>query len=211
VIDLDSGTSYDFQVFATNAGGAGPASVPLTQSTAAATGAAPAAAGGPAQVTGLTAMVVGDRSIELRWAPIAPGPDAYSVQYRTKGTSAWATYSTSASTPAVVDGLDCGSTYEFQVFAVTAGVAGSPSSLVGATTQERVPRWSDLIMSTDKAAEVDLARLQMLAFTTIAAVFTGLTLINTGTIPEIPTGELALVGVSNGVYLAAKAAGKSTR
>jgi hypothetical protein len=42
-------------------------------------------------------------------------------------------------------------------------------------------------------------------------VFTGLTLINTGTIPEIPTGELALVGVSNGVYLAAKAAGKSTK
>jgi hypothetical protein len=108
----------------------------------------------------------------------------------------------------VID-LDSGTSYDFQVFAVIAGIAGSPSSLAGATTQERTPQWSDLI--TDKAAEVDLARLQMLAFTTVAAVLTGLTLINTGTIPEIPTGELALVGVSNGVYLAAKAAGKSTK
>ena len=46
----------------------------------------------------------------------------------------------------------------------------------------------------------------MLVFTTLAAVFTALMLINTGEIPNIPIGELALVGVSNGVYLASKAA-----
>ena len=64
-------------------------------------------------------------------------------------------------------------------------------------------------MSGD-ATEVDLARLQMLVFTTIAAVFTALTLINTGAIPDIPVGELALVGVSNGVYLSSKVATKKS-
>lgn len=63
-------------------------------------------------------------------------------------------------------------------------------------------------MSGDPDNQIDLARLQMLAFTSIAALFTGLTLFNTGTIPDIPVGELALVGVSNGVYLAFKAAGR---
>ena len=63
-------------------------------------------------------------------------------------------------------------------------------------------------MSGDDNTQVDLARLQMLVFTSIAALFTALTLFNTGEIPDIPIGELALVGVSNGVYLASKVAGR---
>jgi hypothetical protein len=110
--------------------------------------------------------------------------------------------------PRTVAGLDGGIDYEFQVFAVTGGLAGAPSDVVVATTIVRKPRWSDLVMSEDSGTQVDLARLQMLVFTSIAAVFTGLTLFNTGAIPDIPVGELALVGVSNGVYLASKVAGK---
>jgi hypothetical protein len=87
-----------------------------------------------------------------------------------------------------------------------AGTPTSPSALVAATTPARTPRWSDLVMSGDTDTQVDLARLQMLVFTSIAALFTGLTLFNTGAIPDIPVGELALVGVSNGVYLASKVA-----
>ena len=64
----------------------------------------------------------------------------------------------------------------------------------------------DLVMSGDRNTEIDLTRVQMLVFTSIAAVFTLLTLINTGKIPDIPVGVLALVGLSNGVYIASKAA-----
>jgi hypothetical protein len=126
------------------------------------------------------------------------------VQYRPTGSLAWATYSASANTPTLVAGLKPGTNFTFQIFGVTGGVAGTPSTLVSATTPPRIPQWRDLVRSSD-GSEVDLARLQMLIFTSIAAVFTGLTLFNTGTIPDIPVGELALVGVSNGVYLASKA------
>ena len=205
VIDLGPATQYDFQVFAINPGGAGPACVPITRQTAA--GAA-AAVGGPGQVTGLQATAGERGPIELTWTTMAPAPDSYTVQYRKVGTLAWATYSTSASSPALVAGLDAGTQYELHVFAVAGGVSGSPSLVAGAKTRERTPRWSDLVMSGDDHLEVDPARVQMLVFTSIAAVFTGLTLINTGTIPEIPVGVLALVGVSNGVYLASKVAGR---
>jgi hypothetical protein len=159
-------------------------------------------------VTGVDARVLSAHAVELRWAEIAPQPDSFTVQYRKAGTLPWAKDTVEAVAPATVGGLDGGTDYEFQIFAVTAGVAGAPSAVMTATTDARTPVWSDLIMSGDDAAEVDLARLQMLVFTSIAALFTGLTLFNTGTIPDIPVGELALVGVSNGVYLASKAAGK---
>jgi hypothetical protein len=206
VAGLDVNTAYDFQVFAINAGGAGPTAVLLNVSTAAA--AAGAAAGAPGQVTGVDTRVLSDQAIELRWAALAPQPNSYTVRYRVAGTLAWATDSVAAVAPRTVAGLDGGIDYEFQVFAVTGGLAGAPSDVVVATTIVRRPRWSDLVMSEDSGTQVDLARLQMLVFTSIAAVFTGLTLFNTGAIPDIPVGELALVGVSNGVYLASKVAGK---
>ncbi|WP_158921078.1 fibronectin type III domain-containing protein [Acidisphaera sp. S103] len=202
VINLNPGWAYDFQVFAMNAGGAGPASVPLTAIQTHRD--APVAPGGPAQVTGLQATAQPDGRVELTWTAPAPGPDSYTVQYRPVGTLAWSTYSASASPPTLVTGLRSATNFAFQVFGVTGGVAGTPSTLVAATTFQRAPRWSDLVMNSDYT-EVDLARLQMLVFTSIAAVFTGLTLFNTGAIPDIPVGELALVGVSNGVYLASKA------
>jgi Fibronectin type III domain len=206
VTGLAVGTSFDFQVFAINAGGAGPTAMLLNVPTAAAAAGAPA--GTPGQVTGVTATVMSDRAIELRWAPLAPQPDSYSVQYRKAGTLPWATASTEAVMPATVGGLDSGREYEFQIFAVTGGNAGAPSGVVAAKTIARTPRWSDLVMSGDDNTQVDLARLQMLVFTSIAALFTALTLFNTGEIPDIPIGELALVGVSNGVYLASKVAGR---
>jgi len=210
VIGLQPSTPYEFQVFAINQGGPGSASVPLTKPTAARSAQAGGSAGGPSQVMGLQATAPKQGPIELGWATLVPAPDSYSVQYRKAGTLPWATYSTTASPPTLVAGLDSGTTYEFQVFAVAGGIAGSPSHLAVAKTPVRKPRLSDLVMSSDDNPEVDLARVQMLAFTSVAALFTGLTLFNTGTIPDIPVGELALVGVSNGVYLASKVAGRSS-
>ena len=54
--------------------------------------------------------------------------------------------------------------------------------------------------------EIDVARFQMLLFTLITAMFVLLSVLTTYAIPEIPTGFLTLMGISNGVYLGAKVA-----
>lgn len=74
------------------------------------------------------------------------------------------------------------------------------------------PRWSDLIFTettqTDGTVsrEIDVARFQMLLFTLITAAFVLMNVVTTYVIPEIPTGFLTLMGISNGVYLGAKVA-----
>jgi len=203
---LQPATSYDFQVYATNSAGAGPASLLVTQPTAAV--AAPGAAA-PGQVTGLAAKAQPNGTVILSWSALNPAPATYVVQYRETGTLAWATYSNTANSPITVSGLTSSTSIEFLVFAITGGVAGTPSTIVQVQTATRLPRWSDLVMSGDTDTEIDLTRVQMLLFTTIAAAFTGMTLLDTGEIPDIPLGVLALVGLSNGVYLASKAVGSN--
>jgi hypothetical protein len=206
VTGLAAATSYDFQIFAMNAGGAGPASLAVPATTLAA---APPGAVGPGQVTGLTAGANPEGTVSLQWAALNPAPSSYVVQYRPVGSLPWATYSNTANTPQIVLGLDAGTTVEFLVFAITGGVAGAPSTVVVATTASRMPQWSDLVMSGDGNVEIDLSRVQMLLFTSIAAAFTAMTLVNTGEIPDIPIGVLGLVGLTNGVYLASKTMGRS--
>jgi hypothetical protein len=76
----------------------------------------------------------------------------------------------------------------------------------------QTPRWSDLIVNESTnvdgsvTREIDVARFQMLLFTIITAVFVLLSVITTYVIPEIPTGFLTLMGISNGVYLGSKVA-----
>jgi hypothetical protein len=71
---------------------------------------------------------------------------------------------------------------------------------------EKMPQWSDLIVneSPDGVREVDVARVQMLLFTLISAIFVVVKVIAAYVIPEIPTGYLALMGISNGVYVGSK-------
>lgn len=202
VTGLTPNTGYEFQVFAVNAKGAGPASQPLQVSTAAA---AATPVGAPAQVTGLQAAAGPDPTSQmiLTWA-LLPRPNAYTVQYRSVGTLAWATASGTADTPYTVTGLDSNTAYEFRVFAVTGGLAGMPSDLVTFRTAVRTPQWSDLVVTGDGSNEIDVTRVQMLLFTLIAAVFVTLKLIDSSQVPEIPAGILTLIGISNGVYLTAK-------
>jgi len=76
----------------------------------------------------------------------------------------------------------------------------------------QVPRWSDLIVKQSvmddgtTTRELDVARFQMLLFTLITAAFVLMSVVTTYVIPEIPTGFVTLMGISNGVYLAAKVA-----
>ncbi|MGP0085301.1 MAG: hypothetical protein ACLP0B_17010 [Steroidobacteraceae bacterium] len=77
---------------------------------------------------------------------------------------------------------------------------------------KQTPRWSDLIVNEythvdgTVSREIDVARFQMLLFTLITAAFVLMNVVTTYVIPEIPTGFLTLMGISNGVYLGAKVA-----
>lgn len=203
VTGLTPNTGYEFQIFAVNSKGSGPASPSLPVHTAAAPAPVP---GAPGPIAALIAAAgpQPESQVHLTWPPPAPAPTSYTVQYRPTGTLAWATASSTATSPYDVTGLASGTTYEFQVFAVTAGVAGMPSPLTTHGTALRTPQWSDLVVTGNGTEEVDVTRVQMLLFTVIAAIFVTLKLVNGSQIPDIPPGILTLIGISNGVYLTAK-------
>ena len=79
----------------------------------------------------------------------------------------------------------------------------------------QIPRWSDLIVTESVKAdgtttrEIDVARFQMLLFTLITAAFVLMSVVTTYVIPEISTGFVTLMGISNGVYMGSKIAQRS--
>lgn len=209
VSGLTPGGCYDFEICAVNAGGVGQSALLLGVKLD--PGAAAAGVSRPAPLTGLAAKPVSETAITLSWALPASHPDAVKVQYRPAGTLLWFSGRSvgGSATQETVGDLDSGTEYEFQAVAVTAWVPGLPAETVTAATLPRLPKWADLVViEGENGVEIDLSRVQMLIFTSIAAAFTSLTLLQTGQIPDIPPGELALIGLSNGVYLASKAARK---
>jgi len=67
-----------------------------------------------------------------------------------------------------------------------------------------MPEWSDLIIPNRASREIDVTRLQMLAFTLITAAFVLIKVVVDYEIPTIPTNFLLLMGISNGVYVGGK-------
>jgi hypothetical protein len=63
------------------------------------------------------------------------------------------------------------------------------------------PEWADLIISDRSKQEIDVTRLQMLAFTLITAAFVMIKVVVDYEIPAIPANFLMLMGISNGVYV----------
>ncbi len=63
------------------------------------------------------------------------------------------------------------------------------------------PEWSDLVIPNRSTREIDVTRLQMLAFTLITAAFVLVKVIVDYEIPAIPPNFLVLMGISNGVYV----------
>lgn len=63
------------------------------------------------------------------------------------------------------------------------------------------PEWADLVIADRSSRQIDITRLQMLAFTLITAGFVLITVIVDYEIPEIPANFLLLMGMSNGVYV----------
>ena len=149
VTTLNNGTAYTFRVRARNAGGAGPASDPVT--------ATPGAAR-PAKPTGVAATA-GDRQVVLSWDAVA-GAMSWQVQ-RKAGTgpfTGWTTVpgSGAATTGHTVRNLTEGTEYTFEVRAGGAGGFGAPSDPVKATPY-RSPAKPAGVTATPGDARVTLA------------------------------------------------------
>jgi hypothetical protein len=121
------------------------------------------------------------------------------TDYKRERFKKWLNQSSNANI--VVTGLRSGTRYQFRVRA--AAVVDAWSSVVTSATIH-VPKWSDIVTDTDRPAEIDVTRVQMLFFTVISAFFVGLKIVDTGTIPDIPDSYVMLMGISNGVYVTAK-------
>jgi len=107
-------------------------------------------------------------------------------------------------TSVTVSGLRAGTVYDFRVIASNGAGAGPPSDVFRDTTGTRIPKWSDIVTDTNRPAEIDVTRVQMLFFTIISAFFVAQSIAFSGGIPEIPTSYVTLMGISNGVYLTKK-------
>jgi len=63
------------------------------------------------------------------------------------------------------------------------------------------PEWADMLIPNRRTGDIDITRVQMLAFTLISAGFVVVKVIVDYEIPEIPVNFLLLMGISNGVYI----------
>jgi hypothetical protein len=205
VLGLAPDTSYNFQVLAANAGGPSSSVAyepPIKTLRQEVTPNAPGPVSG-LYVDGAPTL----DAVKLAWSAPAGGQMTYVVEMRRNDTTeAWTEVPVAdRSQPACLVGkLRSGVAYDFRVVAVdAAGVRGPWSAVVTECTLDE-PEWSDLIVSGDGRGEIDVTRAQMLLFTLVAALFVGMNVMNNFTIPDIPTGILLLMGISNGVYLTAK-------
>jgi hypothetical protein len=206
ITGLTPNAPYQFRVTATDAQGTpGAASPPFPVQTAAAPLAATPGAPGGVVATPLPGAA-GESGVTLIWAaPAGAPPDGYVVSYRaTPGTgSPWFTAGPIFGSNCTITGLRQGAPHEFRVAAVGNGAIGQWTAPTTTPTRPHQPGYSDLII-WDGRNEVDVTRIQMLLFTVIAAAFVLLQIWRDSVIPDIPAGMLTLMGISNGVYLAAK-------
>jgi hypothetical protein len=202
VIGLRPRKSYEFQVAAVNAGGSGAFCPPLSVTTLASSASAT-----PGQAAGLRVEtdLANGAALNLTWYAVA-GATGYRVQYRAHDSDEiWNGVDKIARTGTRLTGLLPNTFYDVRVAAMTGSSLGAWSAAVTGITGPRIPYWSDLIVAPAGGNTVDMARVQMLFFTVIGAVFVGLKVYTSNRIPDIPDGFLLLMGISNGVYLTAKA------
>lgn len=198
IVGLTQGTAYQLRVVAANSAGTG-ADLTITAPTAAATQATP-----PPSISSLQ-MQDGrtGTSIPLAWNKVDGA--TYVLEKRPHDNDAdWSpiTLAKPNEPQATVDNLIPNTVYDFRVRTVATPGAWSPVETF--STGIRTPKWSDIVTDTDRPAEIDVTRVQMLFFTVISAFFVGLHIADTGTIPEIDPTYVTLMGISNGVYVTTK-------
>ena len=130
--------------------------------------------GAPPAPANLTADTAAQTSVPLSWDAVA-GAAKYRVEYRQTSTDTetvdWMAHDEAVtSTPHTVDGLDCGTAYEFQVTAFGDQVLhtaawGTPATAVPATTTACAPIFVDapFEFTVRESADVDAAAGTVLA------------------------------------------------
>jgi hypothetical protein len=118
ITGLTSGTTYNFQLIATNSSGNGNP-VPLNGIV---TGAV------PALPSGITVTSVTAGSVGLNWSPVN-GAANYSVSYQVSGGSSWTPFGNAAGTSIVVVNLTTNTIYNFQVVANNSYGSSTPGVL----------------------------------------------------------------------------------
>jgi hypothetical protein len=198
IVGLQPNSAYDVQVFASNVAGTGAAATINAKTT-------PGVLAGGA-VSGLLPNGTTPTSIALGWSASTVANPTYRVeQRRHDGDDGW-TLVKSTLTAATVDvvGLSPGTDYDLRVRTDNPAGDWSPVMTVRTAVQVRTPRWSDVVTDADRPGQIDVTRVQMLFFTVISAVFVSLSIIRSGTIPDIPPTYVGLMGISNGLYVTAK-------
>ncbi|MDO9308176.1 MAG: fibronectin type III domain-containing protein, partial [Deltaproteobacteria bacterium] len=132
---LAAGTTYYYIVTAVNSSGESAASAQASAGTAS----TPPVPTLPAAPTGVTATG-GTNQVTLTWGAVS-GATSYNVYYATTGgvTKVNGTKITSATSPAVLNGLTAGSAYYCIITAVNSAGEGAASVQVAATTLAAVP------------------------------------------------------------------------
>lgn len=110
ITGLASSVTYLIRVAASNLGGNGPYSTPLSVQTL---------TGVPNQVTGLTSSSLTSTSVALTWSAVTNAV-TYQIQYQLAGTTAWTNgpVVTAPTVTGTVTGLLAGYTYNFRVYAI---------------------------------------------------------------------------------------------
>ena len=202
VVGLEPATAYEFQVAAANTGDTGPFSPTLGGVTTA------------ADLTAATPEPVKDVTVEgpdtdgtvlnVKWTGVSKAQN-YIVQYRLHDSDElWRNSQPQTKNAMTIAGLIPNSNYDLRVAAQTPTGQSKWSSLMSGRTGPRRPLWSDLVVTPGTANTVDIARVQMLFFTVVTALFVAMKVLTSYQIPEIPEGFLLLLGISNGVYLTSK-------
>jgi len=88
------------------------------------------------------------------------------------------------------------------VIAKIAASARGKNGVAVDAPEPKDPKWLDLFQTEGRP---DLTKVQMALFTSLAAIFVTAKIYGTLAFPELPEGLLTLIGISNGVYLGAKA------
>jgi hypothetical protein len=212
LVGLTPDTEYTVRILATNAMGPGRAA----QLTFRTNQGAPATADELPTIANLAKRGGSSTDeVALNWG-VAAGARGYRVQFRPHDSDQdWSSTGTvgSPSTEVKLNALGRlapEADYDVRVVPYDDNGDGPPSNIVRLTTGPRAPTWSDLVTDEFEPNEVDVARVQMLVFTVISASFVALKIAESGTIPEIPSSYVTLMGISNGVYLTAKFARRST-
>ena len=205
IVGLAPKTAYRVRVLARNAAGnSAEATVPAP--TADVAPVTPSVANLHVQPGSVT-----DATVKLEWyAPPSAAPDAFVVEMRKMDSDdpwdgAPGPVGVEGTTRRIeITGLTPTTRYNFRVRLKAQSDAWANFELIKTRPLVRTPRWSDIVTDTDRPAQIDVTRVQMLFFTVISAFFVALKIINTGLIPEIDQSYVALMGISNGVYVTAK-------